>query len=253
MDQTILTLMALGLTMLLVMLRLEAARFGAAEYAEPGPFERKSSLWQRLSWYGIGLALFLGILWIHPNPVGGLRLGMGDRSGAITIGILYAIAGAGQAAMYAWYRYGRLRWPDPSSYPSALVNEVLTAFLDEATFRGAILGFLLVAGLQPEVAILVQALLYTLATRLGAPGRDRYRFVLSLGIGFVGGWVTVLTGGIGAAFIGHAVTRFSVFLCTGHHGQIAPRGTEVEEVEERRRTPEGWRVIPPRERPARER
>jgi hypothetical protein len=110
-----------------------------------------------------------------------------------------------------------------------------------------------VAGLQPEVAILVQALLYTLATRLGAPGRDRYRFVLSLGIGFVGGWVTVLTGGIGAAFIGHAVTRFSVFLCTGHHGQIAPRGTEVEEVEERRRTPEGWRVIPPRERPARER
>jgi hypothetical protein len=31
MDQTILTLMALGLTMLLVMLRLEASRFGAAE------------------------------------------------------------------------------------------------------------------------------------------------------------------------------------------------------------------------------
>ena len=52
-----------------------------------------------------------------------------------------------------------------------------------------------------------QAVIYALATRLGAPGRDRYMLVLTLGIGLVGGWLTVATGGIAAAFLGHAITR----------------------------------------------
>ena len=82
-----------------------------------------------------------------------------------------------------------------------------------------------------------------LATRLGAPGRDRYRFVLALAIGLIGGWATLLTGGIGASFLGHAITRVAVFLTTGHAGQPPARGTEVEDVERRRRTPEGWRAV----------
>ena len=49
--------------------------------------------------------------------------------------------------------------------------------------------------------------------------------------------------GIGAAFLGHAITRVAVFLTTGHAGQPPARGTEVEEVEKRRRTPEGWRAV----------
>jgi hypothetical protein len=72
--------------------------------------------------------------------------------------------------------------------------------------------------------------------------------VLALLIGLAGGWVTAATGGIAAAFLGHAFTRFSVFLCTGHAGQVALRGRETEDIERRRRTPEGWRVIdPPRD------
>ena len=43
------------------------------------------------------------------------------------------------------------------------------------------------------------------------------------------------------------VTRFAVFLWTGHAGQFLPRGREVEEIEKKRRPPEGWRVIGPRE------
>ena len=39
------------------------------------------------------------------------------------------------------------------------------------------------------------------------------------------------TGGIAAAFLGHAITRFAVFLCTGHTGQTKPRGREAEEIE----------------------
>ena len=106
---------------------------------------------------------------------------------------------------------------------------------------------------RDAIANVIQTLLYTLTTRLGAPGRDRYLLVLTLGIGFIGGWLTAFTGGIAAAFLGHAITRFAVFLCTGHTGQTKPRGREVEEIERRHRTPDGWRVIGPRESASRDR
>jgi hypothetical protein len=102
-------------------------------------------------------------------------------------------------------------------------------------------------GVNPTAANLVQAILYALATRLGAPGRNRWLLVMALLIGVTGGWVTAVTGGIAAAFLGHAVTRFAVFLSTGHAGQFLPRGREVEEIEARRRPPQGWRVIGSRE------
>ncbi len=84
---------------------------------------------------------------------------------------------------------------------------------------------------------------YALATRLGGPGRDRYMLVLVLFIGFFGGWLTIITGGIGAAFLGHAVTRFAVFLATGHAGRVAPPGAEPEDIERRRRRPPGWQSL----------
>ena len=76
-------------------------------------------------------------------------------------------------------------------------------------------------GVEATAANVVQALVYTLTTRVAAPGRDRYMLVLVLVIGLGSGWVTLHTGGIGAAFLGHAVTRLAVFLATGHAGQPA--------------------------------
>jgi hypothetical protein len=158
-----------------------------------------------------------------------------------------------QAVAYATYRYHRMRFPTTISYPGALLNTTATAFIDEVAFRGAIFGLLLSIGLEATVANVIQTLLYALTTRLGAPGRDRYLLVLSLGIGFAGGWLTAATGGIAAAFLGHAITRFAVFLCTGHTGQTKPRGREAEEIEKRRRPPDGWRVIGTREPVSRDR
>jgi hypothetical protein len=238
-------LIALGLTMLLVLLRLEAERFRAAEYDEPDD-AGQSSLAKRLAWYAIGAVLIGGVLLFHPAPAADLYLGAGSRGSTILMGMLYGIAAAIQAVVYSRYRYGRVRLPDVGAYPGALLNQIATAFLDEAAFRGALLGFLVFAGLNPLVAVVIQALTYTLATRLGAPGRDPYMFALALGAGFLGGWVTIVTGGFAAAFIGHAVMRISVFLVTGHAGHPAPRGRETEEIERRRRPPEGWRVIPTR-------
>lgn len=243
METTVRVLVALALTGLLVMLRLDAARFGAAEYDEPVPGERRLRAWiRRITWYALGIGFVIAIVIVHPSPRD-LLLWVGDRSGGIFLGVVLGLAGAIQAAALAWYHYGRIRLPDAAMYPGALTNEILTAFIDEATFRGAMLGFLLVGGVDPAPAIVIQALAYTLATRLGAPGRDRFMFWLALVIGLVAGWATVATGGIGAAFIGHGVTRVAGFLTTGHAGQPAPRGREIEDVEKRRRAPEGWRPV----------
>ena len=235
-------LVAVGLALLLVMLRFDAERFGAAEYDEASG-GRAPSLRRRLAWYGLGIAGIIAIAVVHPRSQDDLFLGPGDRLAAIGGGFVYGAIGTGQAIAFAWLRYRHLRLPDFASYPGALMNSVATALIDEGVFRGALLGVLLVMGVDPSTANLTQALLYTLSTRLGAPGRDRYMFVLAFVMALGGGWLTVATGGVAAAFLGHAVTRFAVFLCTGHAGQVAVRGREVEDIERQRRPPEGWRVI----------
>ena len=243
---TLQRLIAAGLTLLLVMLRLEAERFNAAEYDEatdghPPSFRR------RVAWYVLGFGLVFAIFFVDPSPRDELHFGPGDRGLAILYGFLYAAIGTALALTIAFYRYRRIRFPDVWSYPGALTNALATAFVDELTFRGAVFGFLLMTGINPSAANAMQAIIYALATRLGAPGRNRYMLAMALLIGLAGGWVTAVTGGVAAAFLGHAVTRFAVFLCTGHAGQFLPRGREEEEIDKRRRTPDGWRVIGPRE------
>ena len=238
-------LVGLGLTLLLVMLRLEAQRFGAAEYDEPIRGERPSAL-RRLAWYILGVGGVLALLFAHPAPETHLFLQVGDRWGVLLALVLGGI-GVAQAVGVAWYHYHRLRFPDITSYPGALVNEILTAFIDETVFRGALLGYFLWATTgspySATISIVGQAVVYVLATRLGAPGRDRYMFLLAAVIGLVGGWATLATGGIGAAFIGHAITRVAVFLTTGHAGEPPARGTDIEDEERRRRPPEGWHAV----------
>lgn len=241
MENDLRILVGLGLTLLLVMLRVEAQRFGAAEYDEPVRGHRPPVL-RRLAWYILGVGGVLALLFAHPTPEVSLHLQVGDRGGLVLAFLLGGI-GVAQAVGIAWYHYRRLRFPDIAAYPGALVNQVLTAFIDETVFRGAVLGYFLWAGADANLAILGSAVTYVLATRLGAPGRDPYMFGLAVVIGLVGAWATLLTGGIGASFLGHAITRVAVFLTTGHAGQPPARGTEVEDVERRRRTPEGWRAV----------
>jgi hypothetical protein len=256
MDDLILTsrsLIAVGLTLLLAMLRLDAERFGTAEYYEVTGAGERPRVRRRLAWYGLGFGIAVLILSIYPAARTELFLGTGDRLGAVLGGIAFGGLGVLIAAGFASYRYHRIRLPAESAYPGGLLNSTATAFVDEVTFRGALFGLLLSGGVDPLLANLLQTVIYALTTRLGAPGRDRYLLVLTLLIGFIGGWLTSSTGGIAAAFLGHAVTRFAVFLCTGHIGQTMPRGREVEEIEKRRRPPEGWRVIGSRESPSRDR
>ncbi|MGZ8438972.1 MAG: CPBP family glutamic-type intramembrane protease [Candidatus Limnocylindrales bacterium] len=241
-------LITIGLTLLLAMLRLDAERFGTAEYYEATRDGERPKVRRRMAWYALGVGMAVAILFVHPAPQRELFLGSGDRLGAVIGGLAYGLAGVAFAIAFATVRYHRIRFPAMWSYPGALLNATATAIIDEAAFRGAVFGLLLSTGLDPTLSNIIQALLYTLTTRLGAPGRDRYLLLMALAMGLVGGWLTAATGGIAAAFLGHAITRFAVFLCTGHTGQTKPRGREEEEIEKRRRTPDGWRIIGSRER-----
>jgi len=239
-------LIVLGLAGLLVILRFDAERFNAAEYDDVDRWGNQPSRMRRLAWYTLGVGGILVVLTIHPRPATDLYLGLGDRLGAVILGLAYGAIGTTIALVIAFLRYHTLRVPSPLAYPGAMINAIATAFIDEAVFRGLVFGFLLLTGVDPNLANLMQALLYALATRLGAPGRPWYMLLPTIAIGLASGWVTGVTGGIGAAFLGHSITRIAIFLTTGHAGLIKARGTEVEEVERRRRIPEGWRVLGPR-------
>lgn len=231
-------LIAVVLLLALLLLRLQAESFGAAEYDEPGD-RYHPGFCTRLSWYALGLVLLAAIYAVHPQPHDVLYLVVGNKVDVLTFGLSLAAIGAAQAAAFAWFRYGGLRLPAPSAYPGAAINSIVTAVIDEAAFRGALQGILLAAGLPDGSSILIQAIVYTLATRMGAPGRHRYMLVLTLGIGVGCGWATVRTGGIGAAILAHTLTSFALFVCTGHAGQVR-RGAEPDEVEALH-VPEGWR------------
>jgi Type II CAAX prenyl endopeptidase Rce1-like len=236
-------LITLAFTIFLVVLRFQSALFGVAEYADTGPDGHLTRLRRRLSWYLIGFLIILAIVEVDPTVGFDLFVGLGDRASAILLGIAFGVAGTALAIGVALLRYRHLRLPPVSSYPVALLNALGTAFIDEVTFRCAVLGFLVLIGLNGWLAIVIQALIYGLATRLGAPGRDRSVFVLALLLAVATGWATIQTGGIGAAFIGHTIGRFAMFLTTGHTGQPLPQGREVEEIEKRRRPPEGWSIV----------
>ena len=244
MEEQLRVLVAIGLTGLLILLRLDAGRFGTAEYDdELAPGGWRNGL-RRLGWYATGIALAVAIYEIHPAPITVLHLSTGeDRVGALVLGLLFGAAGTGAAAGFAWYRYRRLRPPEYRLYPGAALNAIGTAAIDEAVFRGALRGLTLALGWPVDVAIAFQAVLYALATRLGAPGRSRAMLLMSLVVGVVAGYLTVATGGIGAGLLGHAIIRFATFVTTGHAGQVRPVGEEPEEEADERLPPEGWEVV----------
>ena len=237
-------LVAVALAVFLVVLRVDAQRLGAAEYDEPDEEGRRPPFLPRLGWYVTGVGLVALILVVHPDPGRALLLILGDdRAQVLLVGLLFGGAGIAQAAALAWVRYRHLRLPGAREYPGAILNAVGTAVVDEAAFRGVLLGLLLAIGLEPTMAIVAQAIVYVLATRVGAGGRPLYVVGLTLALGLVAGWVTVLTGGIGAAVVGHATTRLATFALTGHAATMAPRGHEVEEIESVRLPPPGWEVV----------
>jgi hypothetical protein len=235
-------LVAAGFFMMLVLLRLDAERFGAAEYDEPAAGKRRGlPTW--LAWYAIGLVLLYAIYVVHPRPHDQLYMLIGHWWPVMAWGTVLAVLGSAEAFAYAQYRYGGLRLPPLRAYPRAAFDAVGTALVDEAMFRAIVLGGLVSLGTPVVWAIAASTILYILIARLAAPGRPRYLMAPAVGYGVLGGVATLATGGIGAAIFGHAFTRFIFFVCTGHAGHAEPVGREPEELAAARMAPEGWRDV----------
>ena len=205
------SLITIGLAAMLVMLRLDAERFGTAEYYEATRDGERPRVRRRLAWYGLGFAHR------HRHPVHpprrrrrDLYLGSGDRLQAVLGGIAYGLhrhprggrasrrtATTGSASPTPGRIPGRCstRPPPRSSTRSRSAARCSACCSWPASTRRW--------RTSPRRSSTRST------TRLGAPGRDRYLLVLTLGMGLLGGWLTVATGGIAAAFLGHAITRFA--------------------------------------------
>jgi membrane protease YdiL (CAAX protease family) len=227
---TIENLVMLAVVGLLIILRFDARRFGAADFDDETAISGWRVWARRLSWYGVGIALVFVVYFLFAQPETLLHLRLGEPRGfALFAGLALALLGGGAALAYAWWRFGGVNLPDARAYPVGLLNSLATAFIDEATFRGIVLGLLLFFNWPPLYAVAFQAVVYALATRLGGAGRPRSLLLLTLAIGLLGGWLTVATGGIGGALLAHAVTRFAIFVTTGHAGQVTPSAASEED------------------------
>jgi len=243
MPETLQYILFLGFVGLLFLLRLDAKRFSTAEWdTEDGDWR----VWLgRLSWYGAGLALALIIFALHPSPVADLNLVLAPETGEVLVlGLLFGGAGIIGAFVLAMLRNGRISFPAPSRYPGGVLNAIGTAFFDEFLFRGVLLGLLLLLGLPDWLAVVSMAFIYAFAVRAGTGSRGILMLGAWLAIGLAGGALVIMTAGIGAAFVGHAITRFALFMTMG-----PPERTAAEQVASpvRGSGEGGAYVIPPRD------
>src|SRR5258706_14749549 len=100
MEESLRWLVGLGLTLLLVMLRIEANLFGAAEYDEPVR-GRGQPVLRRVAWYVLGIGGVVGLLFVHPDAGFDLRLTVGSRI-AILLGLALGLGGVALAIGVAW-------------------------------------------------------------------------------------------------------------------------------------------------------
>jgi hypothetical protein len=214
----------IGMAAIMYILRLDAKRFSAAEWdTQDGDWR----VWlARLSWYGAGVALALLIFALHPSPVAELNLVLApDRAEAMVYGLLFGGAGIVAAFILAILRNGRITFPAPARYPGGVLTAVGTAFIDEWLFRGVILGLLLALSLPDWLAVVSAAFIYAFSVRAGTGSRGIFMLGMWLAIGLVAGALTVATLGIAAAFVGHSITRFALFMVMG-----PPERAVVEQV-----------------------
>ena len=214
----------LGFTGLMLVLRLDTRRFGAAEW------DTQQGAWRawapRLTWYISGIALALLIFGLHPSPVSELDLSIvPDRAAALFVGLFYGICGSIFAFGVAWVRGGRLRLPNTARYPGGVLTSIGTAFYDEFLFRGVLLSLLFGIGLPDWAGVGAAAILYAGVVRASTTGLGLLDTAVALVVGLASGLVVLLTGGIAGALVGHAITRFALFLALGHPEPGSLHGT----------------------------
>jgi len=218
---------AVGVVGLLLLIRFDAARFGAAEY-DPGPdLDTTGALVVRASWPILAIALSVVLAVILPGGMAVMGLDVATSDTGPTLGLALAVSGLGIGVLL-W-----LAWLDGHSWPPGLIplrywpraalNAMGAALVDEIVFRGILFGLLLAMGVPVGAAYLIQLLTYGLATRLGMLAETLPLLGGALALGAVNGWLVLVTGGLVAPLIVHAVLRFTALVVERGLVALVPR------------------------------
>ncbi len=201
---------ALGLTLFLVLLRFDSERITRSDY-----FRYRTPWMGPVSYYILVIVFAIGIAFILPSGRDQLFLTGGETDEMLPIMLLFVGVALLNGIALAFLRYGSILPLPLELLPSRVLGAAANAISEELQFRSIVLGMLLFAGLDAGWAIAVQAIVSGLAHRRLWHDRDWYFLAASVLLGWAAGVVTVETGSIIPAIVGHFAVSMALFAFAG--------------------------------------
>ena len=201
---------ALGLTLFLVLLRFDSERITRSDY-----FRYRTPWMGPVSYYILVIVFAIGIAFILPSGRDQLFLTGGETDELLPIMSLFVGVALLNGVALAFLRYGSILPLPLELLPSRVLGAAANAVSEELQFRSIVLGMLLFAGLDVGWAIAVQAIVSGLAHRRLWHDRDWYFLAASVLLGWAAGVVTVETGSIIPAIVGHFAVSMALFAFAG--------------------------------------
>ncbi len=201
---------AIGMTVFMVVLRFDQERIMRSDY-----FQSRSRWAGPLSYYGLVLLFTAGIILILPSGRATLFLVGGDVSEIFPAMLLFAVVGILNGAALALLRFRALVPLPLEMLPSRSLGAGLNAVAEELQFRSVILGLMIAGGLDPGLAVALQAVLFGLAHRRVWRERDWYFVAVAFLLGYACGMVTINTGTVIPAMVGHFAVTMGIFAFAG--------------------------------------
>jgi len=201
---------ALGLTLFLVLLRFDSERITRSDY-----FRYRTPWMGPVSYYLLVIVFAIGIAFILPSGRDQLFLTGGETDEMLPIMALFVGVALLNGVALAFLRYGSILPLPLELLPSRVLGAAANAVSEQLQFRSIVLGMLLFAGLDVGWAIAVQAIVSGLAHRRLWHDRDWYFLAASVLLGWAAGVVTVETGSIIPAIVGHFAVSMALFAFAG--------------------------------------
>jgi hypothetical protein len=201
---------ALGLTLFLVLLRFDSERITRSDY-----FRYRTPWMGPVSYYILVIGFAIGIAVILPSGREQLFLTGGDSDAMLPIMLLFTGVALLNGVALAFLRYGGILPLPIELLPSRVLGAAANAVSEELQFRSIVLGMLLFAELDAGLAIGIQALIYGFVHRRLWRDRDWYFLLGAVLLGWAAGAVTVTTGSIIPAIVGHFAVTMSLFAFAG--------------------------------------
>ena len=201
---------AIGMTVFMVVLRFDQERIMRSDY-----FRSRSRWMGPLSYYGLVLLFTAGIILILPRGRASLFLVGGDPADLLPAMVAFGVVGALNGAALALIRFRALLPLPLEMLPSRSVAAGLNAVAEELQFRSVILGLMIVGGLNPGLAVAIQAVIFGAAHRRVWRERDWYFVIGSVILGYACGLVTIETGTVIPAMVGHFAVTMGIYAFAG--------------------------------------